>query len=202
MMKLVAVGAIVLLGTLSSCASRSTAPLGIAGSIAVLPTNNRTADPLLVQGGGLVDRYIRHAGRVSVGDVLQSEARFRLQEKGFDVGDWSAQETALKGRVPDSAQTAAQIARQGGLTGRVLYLEIRRWEPDAPTHTRYVIVAMSASIVDAISGQEIWREDRRAAPVPTPGAINIESAYVVAARKVIADILAPLRPAPFVQPRS
>jgi hypothetical protein len=194
--------AVVALVLLSGCAARSAAPLGIAGSIAVLPTNNRTGDPLLVQGSGLIDRYIRHAGRVSVGDVLQSEARFRLQEKGFDVGDWSTQDTALKQRVPDSPETAAQIARQSGLTSRVLYLEIRRWEPDAPTHTRYVIVGMSAIIVDAVSGQEIWREDRRAAPVPTPGVVNIESAYVVAARKVISDILAPLRPAPFKQPGS
>jgi hypothetical protein len=200
MMRLLCV-AVVVLGALGGCASRQTAPLAIAGSIAVLPTNNRTGDPLFVQGTGLVDRYIRHTGRVSVGDVIQSEARFRLQEKGFEVGDWSAQEAALKGRVPESAETAAEIARQGGLKGRVLYLEIRRWEPDTPTHTRYVIVALSASIVDAISGQEIWREDRRAAPVPTPGAINVESAYVVAARRVITEMLAPLRPTPFAQPR-
>jgi hypothetical protein len=193
---------VVVLGTLVGCASQASAPLAIAGSIAVLPTNNRTGDPLLVEGGGLVDRYIRHTERMSVGDVLQSEARFRLQEKGFDVGDWSAQQTSLKGRVPESAQTAGQIARQGGLTGRVLYLEIRRWEPDAPTQPRFVIVAISASIVDAVSGREVWREDRHAAPVPTPGAVTLESAYVIAARRVIAEILAPLRPTPFAQPKS
>jgi hypothetical protein len=194
MIRLVLVAAVVL-GMLTGCATPQ-APLGIAGSIAVLPTNNLTGDPLLVEGGGLVDRYIRHATRVTVGDVLQSEARFRLQEKGFSVGDWSAQQSALKGRVPDSAQAAAELARQGGFTSRVLYLEIRRWEPDAPTHPRFVIVALTASVIDAASGQEIWREHRRAAPVPTPGAINVEAAYVVAARRVIAEILAPLRPAP------
>jgi len=32
--------------------------------------------------------------------------------------------------------------------------------------------------------------------VATPGVINLESAYVVAARKVIAEMLAPLRPEP------
>jgi hypothetical protein len=194
MMRLVIVAA-VLLGALAGCAT-SQAPLGIAGGIAVLPTNNLTGDPLLVEGGGLVDRYIRHAGKVSVGDVLQSEARFRLKEKGFDVGDWAAQQTALKGKVPDSAQAAGVLAREAGLTGRVLYLEIRRWEPDAPTHPRFVIVALIASVVDASSGQEIWREHRGAAPVPTPGAINVEAAYVVAARRVIEEMLAPLRPAP------
>jgi hypothetical protein len=188
-----------MLASLTGCATQASAPLGIAGSIAVLPTNNRTADPLLVEGSSLIDRYVRHTGRVSVGDVLQSEARFRLQEKGFDVGDWSAQQNALKGRVPASAQAAAELARGSGLTSRVLYLEIRRWEPDAPTRTRFITVAMTASVVDVASGQEIWRDDRRAAPVPTPGTINLESAYVVAARRVIAEMLAPLRPAPLLR---
>jgi len=175
------------------------APLGIAGSIAVLPVNNLTADPLLVEGGSLIDKYIRHTGRVSVGDVLQSEARFRLQEKGFDVGNWDAQQAALKGRVPESRESALELARQSGAKSRLLYLEIRRWEPDGPTQTRFVIVAMTASLIDAASGQEIWRHDRTAAPVPTPGTINLESAYVVAARKVIAEMLAPLRPAPVLR---
>jgi hypothetical protein len=35
--------------------------------------------------------------------------------------------------------------------------------------------------------------------VPTPGTINLEAAYVVAARKVIAEMLAPLRPAPLLR---
>jgi ABC-type uncharacterized transport system auxiliary subunit len=83
----------------------------------------------------------------------------------------------------------------------LLYIEIRRWEADAPTRTRYVIVALVASLVDPTNGQVIWREHRRAAPVPTPGAINLETAYVVAARKVIAEVLAPLRPTPIAQPK-
>jgi hypothetical protein len=190
--------AVAVLGLLAGCATQQ-APLGIAGGITVLPTNNLTGDPLLVEGGGLIDRYIRHAAKVSVGDVLQSEARFRLQEKGFDVGDWAAQQKALKGRVPESAQAAVALAREAGLTSRVLYIEIRRWEPDAPTQPRFVIVALIASVMDPMSGQEIWREHRRAAPVPTPGVVNLESAYVIAARRVIAEMLAPLRPAPVLR---
>ena len=194
-MKRLVLAALVVLGTLVGCATTQ-APLGIAGGIAVLPANNLTGDPLLVEGSGLIDRYIRKAGKVSVGDVLQSEARFRLQEKGFDVGDWFKQQTALKGKVPDSAQAAAALAREAGLTSRVLYIEIRRWEPDAPTHPRFVIVALVAAVVDPTTGQEIWREHRRAAPVPTQGSITAEAAYVVAARRVMEEMLAPLRPAP------
>lgn len=190
--------AFVLAAALAGCATH-TAPLGISGSIAVLPANNRTGDPLLVQGAGLIDRYVRKAEQVSVADVLQSEARAQLKDKGFDVGDWAAQSAALKGRVPTSPQEAITLARQSGLTSRVLYLEIRRWEADAPTSTRFVIVALTASLMDPTTGQEIWREHRSAAPVPTPGTISAETAYVAAARKVIAEILAPLRPAPVLR---
>ena len=188
--------AFVLVAALAGCATHASAPLGISGSIAVLPANNRTGDPLLVQGAGLIDRYVRKAEPVSVADVLQSEARAQLKDKGFDVGDWAAQNATLKGRVPASPQDAVALARQSGLTSRVLYLEIDRWEADAPTHTRFVIVAVTASLLDPATGQQIWREHRRAAPVPTPGTISVETAYVAAARKVIAEVLAPLRPAP------
>jgi hypothetical protein len=189
--------ALALLTTLASCGTGTlSAPLGISGTITVLPVNNRTADPLLVEGASLIDRYIRRTGKVSVGDVLQSEARFRLQEKGFDVGNWEVQQATLKGRVPTSRESALVLARESGVNSRLLYLEIRRWEPDSPMETRFVIVAMTASLIDAPSGQEIWRRDRAAAPVPTQGTINLESAYVVAARKVITEILTPLRPSP------
>jgi len=184
----------------TSCGTTTlSAPLGIAGSIAVMPVNNLTADPLLVQGGGLIDRYILRTGAVTVGDVLQSEARFRLQEKGFEVGDWTTQQAALKGRVPASRESALELARQSGMKSRLLYLEIHRWEPDSPTETRFVIVAVTASLIDAPTGQEIWSQHRTAAPVPTPGTITLGSAYVVAARKVIVELLAPLRPAPVLR---
>jgi hypothetical protein len=156
--------------------------------------NNRTGDPLVVVGSGLIDRYVRRAERVTVSDVLLSEARFELQEKGFTVTDRQVVEAALKGRVPDSPGSAAALGAEGGLTSLLLYLEIRRWEPDAPRHTSFVIVGLAASVVDPATGQVVWQEERRAAPVPTPGEIRLESAYVTAARKVIEQMLTPLRP--------
>jgi hypothetical protein len=169
-------------------------PAHLPPAIAVLPPNNRTGDPLVVAGTGLIDRYIRHAEQVTVADVLFSEARFRLQEQGFGVTSWRGVQTFLRDRVPTSPASAAELARQGGLTGNLLYLEIRRWEPDAPMHTAFVIVDLAVSLVDAATGRVIWERERRAAPVPTPGEIRVESAYVTAARKVIAEMLAPLRP--------
>jgi hypothetical protein len=184
---------VVALAMLGGCATSSRAPLQISRSIAVLPANNLTGDPLLVTGAGLIDRYVRHAAEVSVGDVLQSEARYQLQQKGFEVREWKPQGTD---RVPTSLDSALALARQNGVASSVLYLEIRRWEPDAPTHTRFVIVAVTASLLDPVSGREIWHEQRKAAPVGTPGVITVESAYVVAARKIMAEMLAPLKPEP------
>ena len=189
--------AVVVAAMLTGCATSSHAPLQISRSVAVLPANNLTGDPLLVMGAGLIDRYVRRTGEVSVGDVLQSEARFQLQQKGFEVGELKAQEGS-QGRAPapTSLDAALAVARQSGTKGSVLYLEIRRWEADAPIHTRFVIVSLTASLFDPASGREIWHEHRPAAPVGTPGVISVESAYVVAARKVIAELLAPLRPEP------
>jgi len=184
----------VLLGSALLAGCATSAPLQVARGIAVLPANNLTGDPLLVSGSGLIDRYVRHAEQVSVGDVLQSEARFQLQQKGFDVADVKTPAGAPQAGVPTSVDSALALARQNGVKNGVLYLEIRRWEADAPTHTRYVVVGLTASLLDPVSGREIWHEHRKAAPVATPGVINLESAYVVAARKVIAEMLAPLRP--------
>jgi hypothetical protein len=180
---------------LSGCTMSSRAPLQISRSVAVMPANNLTGDPLLVMGAGLIDRYVRHTGEVSVADVLQSEARFQLQQKGFEVGIWKTPE-ASQHQAPTSLDSALALARQSETKSSVLYLEIRRWEPDAATHTRFVIVSLTASLLDPVSGREIWHEHRPAAPIGTPGTITVESAYVVAARKVIAEILAPLRPEP------
>jgi len=194
-----AVTLVVLFGCLAGCATPSSLPPPPLGrTVAVLPPNNRTGDPLVVAGTGLIDRYVRHAELLTVADVLLSEARFQLQQKGFDVTNWQTIDGALKGRVPTSPDSAAALATLIGRRELVLYLEIRRWEADAPMHTAFVIVGLSASLVDPSSGRVVWQQERRAAPVATPGEIRVESAYVTAARKVMAETLAPLRPEPLV----
>jgi hypothetical protein len=192
------VRALGLLGCLAGCAAMQPPPPAHLGrAIAVLPPNNRTGDPLLVAGAGLIDRYIRHADVVSVPDMLLSEARFQLQQNGFDVPSRQSVEGVLKGRIPTSPASAAELASQGG-PGLALYLEIRRWEADAPTHTAFVIVGLAATLVDPATGTVVWNQERRSAPVPTPGEITVQAAYVTAARKVIKEMLAPLRPDPSV----
>jgi hypothetical protein len=187
---------------LTGCASSPPAPATPLGRVvAVLPCNDLTGARLLVTGDGLIDRYITHADIVTVPDVLQSEARFQLQEHGFDVTGRPAVDAALKGRTPTSPASAAALAAEGGLGGLVLYLELRRWEADAPTHTAFVIVGLAASVIDPATGRVVWTYERRSSPVPTPGEITVQAAYVTAARKVIREMLAPLHAEP-ATPRS
>ena len=130
--------------------------------------------------------------RVTVGDVLAGEARFQLAERGFRVTPRETVDAAAEGHVPRSPHAAAEIAAHGKLDGLALYLEIRRWEPDAPVHTAFVIVGLSASLVDPASRNVVWEVYRQPAPVATPGEVTLENAYETAARKVIAEILSPL----------
>ena len=186
---------LLLLAVLAGCATAPPPPPPHLGrAVAVLPPNNLTGNPLVVTGAGLIDRYVRHADVVTVPDVLLSEARSQLQERGFQVTSRAAVDTALKDRQPTSPESAADLAAQGGLKHLVLYLEIRRWEPDRPGHTAFVIVGLGASLIDPSTGTVVWKEDRRAAPVATPGEITSQAASVTAARKVIKEMLEPLRP--------
>ena len=176
----------------AACASPPAPPsLRPEQAIAVLPPNNRSGDPLLVAGASFFDRYVLHAERVTVGDVLAGEARFQLAEKGVPVIPQAALARAIDGQVPQSPQAAGEIAARAKLDALVLYLEIRRWEPDAPTHPAFVIVGVSASLVDPASGKVVWQLERPAAPIATPGEVTLETAYETAARKLVAEIVSP-----------
>lgn len=180
--------------SIGACAPSAAPPpkIGSDQAITVFPPNNGTGDPLLVVGASALDRYAFHAAPVSVGDVLAGEARFQLDERGFRVTPHERVAAALQGRTPRNAVTAAEIAAKAGLGGLVLFLEIRRWEPDAAVHPSFVIVGLSASLVDTSSGKITWQFDRPAVPVATPGEVTVENAYETAARKVIAEVVSAL----------
>ena len=57
-----------------------------------------------------------------------------------------------------------------------------------------MIVGLTAELIDSTSGLVRWRAERRPAPVATPGEVNLGDAYLNAARKVMAELLAPLGP--------
>jgi hypothetical protein len=169
-------------------------PRDLVRTVAVLPPANRTGDPLLVSGASFLERYAFRSDRVTVPDVLASEARFQLAHRGFTVVPADDVESATQGRTPGSPEAAAEIASRGKLPGLALWLDVRRWEPDAPTQPSFVLVALTASLVDPATGRVVWSAERRTAPVATPGEVTLGSAYVTAARKVIEDVLTPLGP--------
>jgi len=102
----------------------------------------------------------------SVGDELAAEARGALADRGLAV-------------ARDTSQAEA-----------VLHLEIRRWQPDAPVHTTFVLADVAATLVDRASGKVIWQFERRTAPIPTPGVATLATAYEAAANDVISEIFA------------
>jgi hypothetical protein len=163
-------------------------------SVAVLPPNNRTGDGLLVAGASLIERYALRTPRVSVADVLAEEAEDLLQARGYRVAPAAAVQGATGGSAPENPDAAARIAAQGHLEGAVLYLEIRRWEADASTHPAFVIVGLAATLIDISTGRVIWTARPSVHPVATPGAVTLGTAYEIAARKVVEEILTPAQP--------
>ena len=169
-------------------------PADMARTVAVLAPANRTGDPLLVAGMSFFEKYALKGDRVTVPDVLASEARVQLAHRGFAVVSADEVESAPQGRAPGSPEAAAEIASRAKLAGLALYLDIRRWEPDAPTHPSFVLVGVTASLVDPATGRVVWSAERPTSPVATPGEVALGPAYVTAARKVMEELLAPLGP--------
>ena len=168
-------------------------PRDLPHTVAVLAPNNLTGDPLLVAGASFFEKYATRSERVTVPDVLASEARLQLARRGFDVVPAETVEHATEGRAPGSAAAAGELARHGALPGAALYLEVRRWDADAPTHPAFVLAGVAASLVDPSSGV-LWSTNRAVGPVPTPGEVALGPAYVTAARKVMEELLRPLGP--------
>jgi hypothetical protein len=179
----------------AACASPPAPPsLRPGQAIAVLMPNNRSGEPLLVAGGSLLDRYVFRAEPVTVGDVLAGEVRFQLADRSVAVIPQAVMAQAIDGQVPQSPQAAGEIVARGKLDALALYLEIRRWEPDAPTQPAFVIVGASASLVDPASGKVVWQLDRPALPIPTPGEVTLETAYETAARKLASQMVTAIKP--------
>jgi hypothetical protein len=169
-------------------------PADIDRTVAVLQPANETGDPLLVAGTSALEKYALRSDRVTVPDVLASEARLQLEHRGFTVVPAAQVEGATHGRAPGSPQAAAEIASRGNLPGLALWVDVRRWEPDAPTQPAFVLVGLTASLVDPETGRVVWSAERRTKPVPTPGEVALGPAYVTAAEKAMAELLAPLGP--------
>ena len=167
-----------------------------ATRIAVFPPNNRTGDLLLVSSASALERCVLRTDRVILPDVLASEARLQLEQYGFTVVSPDLVDAATRDLQPGSPRETADLAARAGIQAAALYIDVRRWDPDAPTHPAYVIAAVEATLLEPGTGRVLWTETYGARPVATPGVVVLGDAYVTAARKVMEDLLGSLRPAP------
>src|SRR5256712_3931660 len=148
-------------------------PPDMVRTVAVLAPANRTGDPLLVAGTSFLEKYALKSDGIRVPDVLASEARVQLAHRGFTVVSAEEVESATQGRTPGSPEAAAEIASRAKLAGLALFLDIRRWEPDAPTQPSFVLVGVTASLVDPATGRVFWSVERPTSPVRTPGEVAL-----------------------------
>ena len=178
--------------TLSCALPPNTPPLpATVRTIAVLPPNNRTGDPLLVESASFLHPYADRPGRVTVSDVLAAEAREQLARQGVKVIAPEVVTAAIGNQTPRSPEEAADLAAHGKLEGSALYIEIRRWEADlSPLHPQRIIVALEARLLEPATGRTVWAAQRPLHPVPTPGVATRWRAYMIAARKVAEELFA------------
>lgn len=186
----------------AACARSPTPPAAptVVHAVAVFPPNNRTGDELLVEGGSLLERYAFHTERVTVADVLAAEARRQLAARGVAVIAPAIVDAAVADYAPRTAETAARQAARNHIEADVLYLEIRRWEPDAPFQPGRIIVSLAATLIDPADGHVVWSAAPPSRPIATPGAVTLGAADVIAAEHAIDDLLAPLVSPPAAAP--
>ena len=179
--------------TLSCAAPPGPAPLPVtARTIAVLPPNNRTGDPLLIESASFWHPDADRPGRVTVADALAIAVREQLTRRGVQVTAPEALTAALGKQTPQSPEEAVDLAARGKLEGSVLYIEIRRWQADmSPLHPQRVLVALEARLLDPATGRTVWIAQRPLHPVPTPGVATRWRAYMIAARKVAEELFTP-----------
>jgi hypothetical protein len=180
------------------CAAGCVRPLAPAPepvrTVAVFPANNQTGDPLVIAGGSLVEKYVLSTERYTVADALAAEARAALAQHGFDIVAPEIVDAATAGQTPANAEQAATLAARHQIEGAVLYIDIRRWEPDAGFHPTFIIASVALTLVDVTSGRVLWSADHPSRPVPTPGVVVLGEAYSIAAHTLITEMLAPLVP--------
>jgi len=161
-------------------------------TIAVLPPNNRTGDPLLIESASFLHPYADRPGRITVPDALATEVREQLTRRGVQVTTPEVVTAAIGQHTPQSPEEAADLAARGKLEGSALYIEIRRWEAEmSPTHPQRILVALEVRLIDTATGQAVWTAHLPLRPVPTLGVVTRWRAYMIAARKVTEELFAP-----------
>jgi ABC-type Mn2+/Zn2+ transport system permease subunit len=105
---------------------------------------------------------------VTAGQLLAAEARALLGQAGYAI-------------VPAGSTDAAELR-----------FEIARWDPELPRPS-FVVVTLSARLVDPASDTTLWSARRERWMVPTRGAPTVGAAHAAAARAVAEELLSSFR---------
>lgn len=161
------------IAALASCA-RPPAPLPPAPSgvryIAVAQPVNRTGDALVVDGPGLLQRVLKQ-DTVTVPDLLAEDLRKVLMQQGFST--------------PAPGMEGAPVLRT----------EIGRWEHYTATYET-VTVDVVATLLEPVSGRELWKATRSDWVVSTYNAGSRRDASMLASTAIAEALLEGWQPAP------
>ena len=121
---------------------------------AVLPPNNGTGDPLLIESASFWHPDADVLDVSPVADALAAEARGQLARRGITVMAPEAVTTAI-GKQPPRSPGGAAAWVAGGRRREALLSEIQRWEADmSPLHPWRAYCGSGSPIVDPPRGRQ------------------------------------------------
>lgn len=181
--------ALIVVALLTGCARPQAPPPPHLGTVVVLPVGNRTGDTLFVSGGSVIEKYALDKPRVTVPDLVRTEARQFLRECGVRLEE----PEALLGVKSEKVGDLVAALNDAKFDGAALRLDVWRWESDDGTHPAFVVVGLDATLIDVASRRTVWQCRRPLRPIATPGAVTLGVADQIAARAAVADVLAAWR---------
>jgi ABC-type Mn2+/Zn2+ transport system permease subunit len=155
--------------------------------VAVARFRNDTGAPLRVPGGNPL-KEIQRAVRPTddpgwtVPDALQAQAVWELARRGVAVRSFDESRSALPS-VPADPTAAAQLARESGQAGPVLFGRLRRF---TMTQTGLLLVRLDLALVEPASGELLWTGSAQR-PVSIRSALTIQQVLVDAAPTIFAE---------------
>lgn len=158
---------------LAACGPRRPPPPAPLAAVVVLPIAD-APDRSAVTGVFTFYSWIAEA-RAAVPAQLAGALRGAIARRGIAV-------QAAPATAPSSLQAAIDAA--AGLDAPALYVELGKWEAENRTAPQFVNVALEATLIAPGSGKILWTSRHVAGPFATRSAIDLTSAYRIAADEV------------------
>ena len=160
-----------------------------ANSVWIPAVRNSTDGDLRLPGTNPLRSLAEMAGKISPGEratvmTLLRESLKRELEQREVRARFPEEHDARFAVLPSGHETAARIARDGGLEGTVLLSEIRRWDAEAPGLVRLWVEFKLVRIDDA---GLLW-ERRVQKVIPTNRSGNLAEIHQDAVKEVIREL--------------